>query len=73
MFWTEKIDEKQNKMPVYCTPPKKFNGLLFFLTTKTKSMQKNKCYNDTGETQTDEVEGGQEVPGTEEQSNEGEN
>jgi hypothetical protein len=36
-------------------------------------MQKNKCYNDPGETQTDEVEGGQEVPGTEEQSNEGEN
>ena len=59
-------------MPVYCTPPKKFNGLLFFLTTKTKSMQKNKCYNDTGETQTDEVEGGQEVAGTEEESNEGE-
>jgi len=28
---------------------------------------------DPGETQTDEVEGGQEVPGTEEQSNEGEN
>jgi len=59
-------------MPVYCTPPKKFNGLLFFLTTKTKSMQQNKCYNDPGETQADEVEGGQEVAGTEEESNEGE-
>lgn len=36
-------------------------------------MQQNKCYNDPEETQTDEVEGGHEVPGTEEQSNEGEN
>ena len=35
-------------------------------------MQQNKCYNDPGETQADEVEGGQEVAGTEEESNEGE-
>ena len=35
-------------------------------------MQQNKYYNDPGETQSDEVEGGQEVAGTEEESNEGE-
>lgn len=65
--------KNKTRCPFIVRLPKEFNGLLFFLTTKTKSMQKNKCYNDPGETQTDEVEGGQEVPGTEEQSNEGEN
>lgn len=45
----------------------------YFFNNKNEKYAKNKCYNDPGETQTDEVEGGQEVPGTEEQSNEGEN
>ena len=62
---------KQDARLLYASP--KNSPVSYFLTTKTKSMQKNKCYNDPGETQTDEVEGGQEVPGTEEQSNEGEN